>query len=100
MPSIAVTRKLAAVLVIDTFVVEDPAVRARVNNAHMMMLLRMLRPKQRPRIRSMRMGWEDIRSASEMLLAEVKRWMRCAAKVVVAVSVVLGLLLAMFMGRN
>ena len=69
--------------VIDTFVVEDPAVRARVNSAHMMMLLRMLRPKQSARMSRIRIGW------SSGVEVEVKRWMRCAAKVVVAVSVVL-----------
>lgn len=72
--------------VIDTFVVEDPAVRARVNNAHMMMLLRMLRPKQSARMRRIRIGW------SSRVEVDEKRWMRCAAKVVVAVSVVLYLL--------
>jgi hypothetical protein len=41
-----VTRKFADVFVIDTFVVDGPAVSARVNKAHMMMLQRTLRPRQ------------------------------------------------------
>lgn len=45
-PSNAVIKKLAEVFVIETFVVEGPAVRARVNRAHMMMLQRTLRPRQ------------------------------------------------------
>ena len=46
MPSKAVTRKLEAVLVMDTFVVDGPAVKARVKSAHMMMLQTTFRPRQ------------------------------------------------------
>jgi hypothetical protein len=44
-PRTAVTKKFAEVFVMDTFVVEGAAVRARVNRAHIMKLLRRLRPK-------------------------------------------------------
>jgi hypothetical protein len=46
MPSMAVVRKFDEVFVIDTFVVEGPAVKARVKRAHMMMLQRTLRARQ------------------------------------------------------
>jgi hypothetical protein len=45
-PNRAVIKKLAEVFVIETFVVEGPAVRARVKRAHMIMLQRTLRPRQ------------------------------------------------------
>lgn len=45
-PNKAVIKKLAEVFVMETFVVEGPAVRARVKRAHMMMLQRTLRPRQ------------------------------------------------------
>lgn len=45
-PSKAVIKKFAEVFVMETFVVEGPAVRARVNRAHIMMLQRTLRPRQ------------------------------------------------------
>jgi hypothetical protein len=45
-PSKAVIKKLADVFVMETFVVEGPAVRARVNRAHIMTLQRTLRPRQ------------------------------------------------------
>jgi hypothetical protein len=45
-PNSAVARKFADVLVMDTFTVDGPAVRARVKRAHIMMLQRTLRPRQ------------------------------------------------------
>jgi hypothetical protein len=45
-PSNAVMRKFADVLVMETFVVEGAAVNALVKSAHMMMLHRTLSPKQ------------------------------------------------------
>jgi hypothetical protein len=45
-PSKAVIKKLAEVFVMETFVVEGPAVRARVKRAHIMILQTTLRPRQ------------------------------------------------------
>jgi hypothetical protein len=45
MPSNAVAKKLLAVFVMETFVVEGPAVSARVKRAHIIMLQRMFRPR-------------------------------------------------------
>ena len=58
-PKQAVTRKFAEVLIKETRVVDECAVRARVKRAHMMALDRRLRRKKIPRNRGLRKASEN-----------------------------------------
>jgi hypothetical protein len=102
-PSNAVTRKFADVLVIDTFTVEGDAVNALVNSAHMMMLHRTFSPRQtctsqtNPFKMQKRVGRHTPRTTSSMNVFSSPAPKRCKillAKAVVCSSVVLTLLLA------